>query len=147
MSVTAERRPDQQTTARRSSHLNIIVVFTSSEPTMAALRTAGTLASELGARITIVVPQVVSYQLPLDKPPVLQDWNERQFQVMANGSPVETSVRFYLCRDSWKTLSKVLKSHSLIVLGGKKRWWPTAESRLARRLRKLGHEVVFTETE
>jgi hypothetical protein len=147
MSVIAERRPDQQIAASRSSNLNIIVVFTSSEPTMGALRTAGTLATQLGARITIVVPQVISYQLPLDKPPVLQDWNQRHFQVIANGCPVETAVRFYLCRDSWQTLTKVLKSHSLIVLGGKKHWWPTAESRLARKLRRLGHEVIFTETE
>ena len=66
---------------------------------------------------------------------------------MAAESAVDTTVRFYLCRDRDETLARVLRPHSLVVIGGKKRWWPTAESRMAKRLRKLGHEVVLAETE
>ena len=87
------------------------------------------------------------YHLPLNKPAVLHDWNERRFRVLAAESPVETTVRFYFCRDRDETLASVLKPHSLVVLGGKKHWWPTSESRLAKRLRRLGHEVILTETE
>jgi len=114
---------------------------------MAALRTAGALASKLGGRVTIVVPEVVPYHLPLNEPPVRHDWNERRFRVLAAQSAVETSVRFYLCRDKDETLTKRLRPHSLIVLGGTKHWWPTRESQLARRLRRLGHEVILAETE
>jgi len=114
--------------------------------TLGALRAAGALASRLHARITLVVPEVVSYQLPLDKPPVQHDWNERRFHVLASKNSVETVVRFYLCRDRDETLARVLEPHSLIVIGGKKRWWPTAESRLAARLRNLGHEVILAGT-
>ena len=53
----------------------------------------------------------------------------------------------YLCRDRVETLTAVLSPHSLVVIGGRKRWWPTAEKRLARKLRRAGHEVIFTETE
>ena len=101
---------------------------------MGALRTAGTLANQLGARITIVVPEVVSYQLPLDKPPVCRIGTKDDFQVLARECPVRRGAVLSLPR-SWQTLTKVLKPHSLVVLGGKKHWWPTAESRLARRLR------------
>jgi hypothetical protein len=114
---------------------------------MAALRTAGTLANRLGGRITLVVPEVVPYRLPLNKPPVLHDWNERRFRVLAAGCPVETSVRFYQCRDRDEALARALKPHSLVVIGGKTRWWPTAERRLCAKLRRMGHEVIVTDTE
>jgi len=128
--------------------LNIAVVFTSVAPTLAALKKAGALASGLGGRITLLVPQVVPYPLPLTSPPVLLDWNERRFRVVARESHVETRVVLYLCRDRLETLTAVLTLHSLVVVGGRKRWWwPTSEERLARELRRAGHEVIFTETE
>jgi acetyl esterase/lipase len=78
---------------------------------------------------------------------VLLDFSERRFRVIAATTPVETTVRLYLCRDQMETLAAVLEPHSLIVLGGRRRWWPTQEERLARKLRRAGHEVVFTEME
>ena len=95
----------------------------------------------------LVAPQVVPYPLPLTSPPVLLDWNERRLRVIANQSAVETIVRIYLCRDCWQALAQVLRPHSLVVVGGRERWWPTREGRLARRLRRAGHEVILTRTE
>jgi hypothetical protein len=126
--------------------LNISVVFTSVESTLSALREAGTLANKLGAQITLIVPQVVPYHLPLESPPVLLDWNERRLKVMAEESPVETKINLYLCRDRWETLKSVLAPHSVVVLGARKAWWPTQEKKLVRHLRRAGHEVIFTET-
>jgi hypothetical protein len=129
------------------TRLNVDVVFTSVIATLAALRKAAELASRLGARITLLVPQVVPYPLPLESPPVLLDWNEQRFQTIAEQSPVETTVRLYLCRDRVGTLLKALRPNALVVVGGPKRWWPTSEARLARKLRKAGHQVIFTKTE
>jgi hypothetical protein len=145
--IPATRTPAHKAKGDAEKQLNIFVVFTSVEGTMAALRTAGTLASRLHGHITLIVPEVVPFHLPLNKPPVLHDWNERRFRVLAAGCPVETSVMFYLCRDRDGALAGALKPHSLVVIGGKKRWWPTSECRLARRMRGLGHEVILTETE
>jgi hypothetical protein len=127
--------------------LDVAVVFTSADATIAALKKAGALASRLSARILLLVPQIVPYPLPLESPPVLIDFSKKRFQTSATESPVETIVRVFLCRDRLETLSKVLKPHSLVVVGGRRRWWPTAEERLAIRLRRAGHEVVFAETE
>lgn len=129
------------------SSLNLDVVFTSLEPTLAALKKAADLASRLNARITLVVPQVVPYPLPLKTPPVLIDFNERRFRVIASQCPVAMTVRIYLCRDSAETVAGVLKPDSIVLLGGRRTWWPTAEKRLARQLRSAGHEVIFAETE
>ena len=127
--------------------LNIIVVFTSMGTTTAALKKAGSLAESLGAQISLIVPQVVPFPLPLTSPPVLLDFQEKRFQEIASQCPVDVNVQLYLCRDAMETLKTVLKPHSLIVLGGRKRWWPTGEARLARKLQKAGHEVVVTEAD
>ena len=114
----------------------------------ASIRAFGAnLASSLGACITLVVPQIVPYPLPLTGPPVPVDFNERRLRVIANNCRVETRVSIYLCRNALETLESVLKPHSLVVLGGRKRLWPTPEKRLAVKLRHLGHQVVVTERE
>jgi len=137
-----------QPSVETESRLNISVVFTSVAPTLAALKKAGDLANQLGGHITLLVPQIVPYPLPLTSPPVLLDWNERRFRVIASQSSVETMVRLYLCRDRQETLVWALKPQSLVVIGGRKRWWwPTSEEALAKAMRRAGHEVVFTGTE
>lgn len=79
---------------------------------------------------------------------VLIDWNERRFRVIAEASPVDTTVRIYLCREPNEVLKNALRRRSLVVLGAPRRWWWfTAEKRLARELRRSRHEVVFIETE
>ena len=129
------------------SRLHVAVVFTSASETIVALRKAGALADSLGACVALLVPQVVPYPLPLESPPVLLDFSERRFAEIAKESPVETIVRIYLCRDRQETILGILNPHSIVVVGCRKRWWPTQEKRLARQLRRAGHEVIFTETE
>ncbi len=142
----ATGHPSQPARVEADQQLNIAVVFTSVESTLAALKEAGNLANSLGARITLVVPQVVPYPLPLESPPVLVEFNENRFRVIASKSPVETSVQIFLCRDRFETLAAVLKPGSIVVLGGRKRWWPTKDETLARQLRRAGYEVLFKET-
>jgi hypothetical protein len=137
--------PARPFTEETGSKLNISVVFTSVDATLAALKEAGNLASSLGGHITLIVPQVVPYPLPLARPPVSVDFNERRLRVIASNCRVETRVSIYLCRDPLETLKSVLKPHSLVVVGCRKRWWATAEKRLASKLRRAGHEVVVTE--
>src|SRR5882672_5405374 len=140
-------QPARPTVEEFDPRLNISVVFTSVAPTLLALKEAAGLATSLGARITLLVPQVVPYPLPLESPPVLVEFNEKRFRLIASQSPVETTVRIYLCRDGLQTLMNVLSPGSIVVIGGQKRWWPTREKKLARRLRRDGHEVFFKETE
>jgi len=146
--VPATGLPVHPVSEEEERGLNISVVFTSVESTLAALKEAGTLASSLGARITLLVPQVVPYPLPLETPPVLVEFNERRFRVIASQSPVETSVKVYLCRDKIQTLTSVLSPGSIVVVGGRKRWWwPTRDEALTRELRRAGHEVIFKQME
>jgi hypothetical protein len=106
---------------------------------------AGALLKGLNAHISLVVPQVVPYPLPLDNPPVLPEFCERKLREIANESPVDTSVFLYLCRDRLATLRTVLKRGSIVVIGGRRKWWPTREKSLAGKIRRSGHEVIFAE--
>ena len=144
--IPATGYPERTTAQKTDKQLNIAVVFTSVESTLAALKEAGNLANSLSARIRLVVPQVVPYPRPLGTPPVLVEFNENRFRGMASESPVETSVQIYLCRDRAETLTSVLKPGSIVVVGGRKRWWPTKDEVLARQLRRAGYEVLFKET-
>jgi hypothetical protein len=141
--VTVPAQPNDES----DPTLDISVVFTTVEPTLAALRAAGNLAAGLGGRISLIVLQIVPYPLPLASPAVPVAFNERHLRVIAGDARVDTSVTVYLCRDAMETLRSVLTAHSLVIIGSGKAWWPTREKRLAAKLRHLGHQVVVTETE
>ena len=146
--VWPTRHPAQTEIEEPDRQLSISVVYTSFEATLAALEQAGVLANSLAARLTLLVPQVVPHVLPLESPPVLVEFNENRFRAIASQSPVETSVKIYLCRDKARALTSVLCPASIVVMSGRRRWWwPTRDEVLARALRRAGHEVIFKEVE
>jgi len=110
--------------------------------TVEALERAVELARGLNARLRLLVAQVVPYAVPLETPPVLVEFQEAVFRKMAQGYGVETRVDIVLCRDAENVFSRYLPARSVVVLGAPKRWWRTQEESLARKLRRLGHEVV-----
>jgi hypothetical protein len=98
----------------------------------------------LSARIRLLVPHIVPYGVPLDKPLVATPFLERRFRLMVDDLDVETCVDIRLCRDEWQMLHKVLAPKSVVILGGRRsRWWPGAESRLAKKLIRAGHHVLL----
>ena len=126
--------------------LEVNVIFTDPQATAAALKTAGSLARDLGACIRVRAAIAVPYALPLDKPLVSAGFIEELLSDLVcrlELDAFEPSVHLYLCRDQVETLLQVLSPNSLVVIGGRKHWWPTAERRVAKALRSKGHRVVF----
>lgn len=123
--------------------LEVLVVHTDEDGTMAALRMAGELARELAARIRLILPYEVPYALPLTRPPVAVEFLESQIRELASRSNLNVAVQIYLCRDKRRTLELLLKPLSLVVVGGRKRWWRTAAQRLAHALEERGHQLIF----
>ncbi len=124
--------------------LEVNVVYTRLPGAAKTLHAASGLARGLGARVTVHVPQVIPYPLELKAPPVSVQFAERQLLSLAGEQPVETHIQMYLCRDLTETIRRVLKPDSVVVIGGRKRWWPTPEQRLAAVLRRDGHHVILT---
>jgi hypothetical protein len=129
-----------------SGRLEVNVIFTDPQATMAALETAGSLARDLGACIQVRAAITVPYTLPVDKPPVSVEFIENLLCGLVSRADLdafEPRVHLYECRDRIETLLQVLRPNSLVVICGQEHWWPTAERRMAKALRSKGHRVVF----
>ena len=129
--------------------LEVNVIFTDQASTTAALAFAQSLARGLGARIHLHFAMEVPYQLPLESPGVSVSFVQEQLSsALADleKDGVEPRAHLYLCRDRVRALQQALKPKSLVVIGARKRWWPTAESRIAGALRARGHWVMCVDS-
>jgi hypothetical protein len=126
-----------------SKFLEVTVICTGVNETLAALRAAGGLACNLHASIQLLVPQLVPYPLDLHNPPVTRDFTACRIATLVEGQKIPTSVQVILCRERESACKDALKPHSLVVIGHSKQWWRRGESRMAQALRRLGHEVIM----
>lgn len=130
--------------------LRIHVLFTNPGDTRAALNTAVEMASELESEIALIVPQIVPFPLPLDNPPVPLDFASDQIRHLAESIPagnVNLQGHIYLCRNPIETLLQELPAHSLVVIGARAGWPFGKSKRLAKALRRHGHEVILANHE
>ena len=124
--------------------LLVHVIATTDEGTRSALAEAKRLADGLDLRVVLLVPHLVSYAVPLadpaEAPAVIAD----RYCDIASTAGGDATVRLCFCRRRDDGFRWLLARHSLIVLGGRRRrWWPTTAERMARRLIRNGHEVIF----
>jgi hypothetical protein len=130
--------------------LPVSVIATTTDGTVAALQAAVDLARDLEARVALVAAEVVPLQFPLDKPPVSLAFIQRRLYEMVFNAGIKAKaarIRICLCRDRDECLRRFLPPRSLIVIGGRRRWWSWQERKLERLLRQLGHHVIFIEIE
>jgi hypothetical protein len=131
---------------RGLGRLEVNVVFTDPAATAVALQYAASLARNLSGRISLRAPLVVPLRLSLDQSPVSVRFMERSLSDLVcrlGEDAAGATAHLYLCRDRLEALLEVLSPDSLVVIGGRKRWWATEESRIAKALQSKGHRVVF----
>src|SRR4029077_17272935 len=121
------------------------VIFTELQATAAALKFPQPFARDLGAFIPLRAAINVPPQLPLDEPPVsvafLQE-NLRKLVSQLEGDTFDPKVHLYLCRDHVQALLQVLKPNSVVVIGGRRRWWAPGGTKVARALPAKGARVI-----
>ena len=130
--------------------LPITVLYTTREGTLAALKASAVLARDLEVALGLLITEVVPFRLPLDRPRVSVEFLKRRQEALVAEAGLEggeISVQICICRDTKETLGRLLPAPSLIVLGGRRRWWPTREQRLETFLARLGHQVVFIDSD
>ena len=125
--------------------LEVFVVFTDSRGTVAALQRVEGLAQELEVNLRLFMVLEVPYALPLTEPQVPVDFLEGQIRDVAAKTRLDVAAQVCLCRDKRRALECLLRPHSLIAMGGKKALGLSSARRLARRLERDGHEVIFAE--
>jgi hypothetical protein len=148
-----ERQSAQRSECRSTlevTTLDVTVVFTKVPATLQALKIAAELAHNLNGRIRLLVPQVVPFPLPLEKPAVSAEFNRRRLQTLASQGSIDTRVEVWLCRDRYDALCQALEPKALVVMGARPswlpNWWPTAEKALVRKLRRRGHQVILVDS-
>jgi hypothetical protein len=128
--------------------LRVNVIVTTEKGTIAALRAARDLATNLGAQITLIAAEVVPRQCPLGKPTVPIAVSERKLRGFVYAAGIvenEVRIQLFLCRDQRQTLRTSLRPCSVVVIGGRNRLWPTREWKLKEFLTGSGHHVIFAE--
>jgi len=125
--------------------LEVSVLFTTPESTIAAVRRAATLLNGLEGRISLIDVQTIPYPLPFETPLVALDFIKQRLLAIAGEIDLEIAVYVYLSRFRWETLAQVLRPGSVIVIGCRTNWWLGWEKKLARRLQRAGYSTVLVE--
>lgn len=112
------------------------IIFDGMPRTGSLLDAVARFARQLDAHVTVLVPQVVPYPLPLEQPPVSIAFTEEKLAALP------ANVEIYLCRDRCEAILSALPQDSLVAMS-RVRWWHREARRLARLLRQNGHRIVF----
>jgi hypothetical protein len=124
----------------------IYLLYTGIESTLAAARAAAPFAKALNAPLTVVHFQTVPYPLPVDAATGISPIHTPAFLGRLRGEGLDAQVQVYLCRDDQRVMPLTLNMRSLVVLGGRRSWWPTPVERSRRTLEAAGFFVVFVDT-
>lgn len=127
--------------------LLINVAYTTPNGTLGALREAARLTAGMDANIRVIVPRVVPYPLELNQPQVNPECMAQHFRRLCVKTGADLRFEIVLCREVAHAYSVALDRNSVVIVGGRNRWWPTRETRLARSLTCKGHNVLFVNVE
>ena len=123
----------------------VYVLFTSIDETLAAVRMAGDFARALGVPVTVIHFRTVPYALPVDAPCGMSPVETDAFITRLRAEGADIRVRVYLCRDEQQAIPFAFNRHSLIVIAGRRSWWPGHSEQWRRMLEAAGHFVVFVD--
>jgi len=131
----------------RTSTLDVVVPYKTPELTAAALQYATKLGEGLNIRLRLVDIHVVAYSLPLDKPSVSRQHLEDNLRNLARASGAVIYPELIFARDWEAGFRRALRPGSLVLIPIRKSWWRSRDKRMAERLRKHGHQVIWVEYE
>jgi hypothetical protein len=109
---------------------------------------AGILVQDLDLSLTLLMPQVVPYQVPITRPPLAIEHTRQTALSLISGSAMgacKVSVHICVCPDRLECLRRLISPRSIVFLGGRNSWWRRPERKLAKALRALDCEVIFVD--
>jgi hypothetical protein len=101
----------------------------------------------LNVKLRLIEVHVVPYGVPLDEPTVDPKHLARKLRQLAQNTTLPVSIEIVFARDWEQGFRRSLAPGSVVLMSMKRSWWPTNDKRFASRLRKLGHQVMWVETE
>jgi hypothetical protein len=128
-----------------SSSLQVVIPYRTPQLTRAALEYAAALANDLNVRLRLIDVHVVPWGIPLAEPAVNPKYLTRRIRSLAQESTLPVSAEVIYARDWEQGFRRALGPGSLVLMAIKRSWWRTSDKRLASRLRKFGHQVIWVE--
>jgi len=123
----------------------IVVPCRETRFTRAALKYAASLTNGLNVRLRLIDVHVVPYGVPLDRPTVNVKYVERRLRNLVHECSFPVSPEIVYARDWEQGLRRSLGPGSVVLIAFQRSWWRSSEKRLANRLRKLGHQVIWVD--
>jgi hypothetical protein len=123
---------------RHAAELDLVVPFTTTELTRAALKAAEILGDGLRGSIRLLKVQVVPF--PMRQSPVHLGFLKKELGLFQSTLPLGTHI--LLAREYIPDLTRALNHDSIVILATRRRPWRTRTESLARSLRSAGHRVV-----
>ena len=131
--------------AADSPDIQIVIPHRTAQLTRAALKYAAGLSKDLNVRLRLIDVHVVPWGVPLDEPAVNPKYLARRIRNLAQETTLPVSAEVVYARDWELGLRRSLGPGSLVLMPIQRSWWRTSDKRLAARLRKLGHQVIWVE--
>jgi hypothetical protein len=123
----------------------VYVLFTTIEATLAAARVGHDFATVMSVPLKLVQVRTVPYPLSVDAPTGVSPLETDEFRARLKAAGVDAQFHVVLCRDERCVIATAVPAHSLVILAGHRRWWPTRPERWRRALDLAGHFVVFVD--
>ncbi|HMD70219.1 MAG TPA: hypothetical protein VKF41_02690 [Bryobacteraceae bacterium] len=129
------------------AEIEIVVPYTERALTEAALKRVTVLTAGLNAAIRLVAVHAIPYPQPFHCPAALHAHLVEQLVDLASRCPLAVDPQVVLARYRDDGFRHVLKPASIVLIGARKRLFPTREEKLARALARDGHQVVLLHIE
>jgi hypothetical protein len=123
----------------------VYVIYTTVEETLAALRVADPLAKAMHVPLTLVHFRTVPYATAVGTPNGVSPVETDAFADELRAEGFDMRVRVLLCRNPRQGIPYAFKPRSLVVVAGRRSWWPFGGHRWRQRLEAAGHYVVFVD--
>jgi hypothetical protein len=115
--------------------------------TREALAAARAMTRGLSASIALVAVHVIPYPAPFHVSDLVRRHLEARLESAAGDGPDRADATIVLARSVEEGFRAAAECGGTIVVGSRKRWWPTRERRLARTLERCGCRVVLVRLE
>ena len=140
-------RPAELDQSLRVGPVEVAIPFKTAELTSVALENAISLGHQLSMNLRLIHVHVVPYSLPLNRPSVRRDHLENNLRRIAERSRIPVQPELVFARDWEEGFRRALRPRSVVLIPIQKSWWRSHDKRMAERLRKHGHQVIWVDCE
>jgi len=126
-----------------AAEMEVVVPYTEWGITEALLKRAAALTAGLNVRLTLVAVNAIPYPATFPGPTAVHAHLVDQLEALASRCTLPVQAQVVLARSREEGFRYMLRPDSMVLVGTRKRFWRTAEERLAKMLVNDGHKVAL----